>query len=122
MHSDCQFNNNCGGMCETAKEIEYNLCADCLDAHHEREIEEKECIGLLSLVADIREAVGDKGKMMQPELVEYIRGLKNEVDLLKTLLTEAANDLNEWGDYVPEYFRDKHNLKADIEKYREAGK
>ncbi len=32
-------------------------------------------ISLLALLADIREACGDRGQRMQPELVEHIRGL-----------------------------------------------
>ena len=35
---------------------------------------------MLGLLADIREACGDNGKRMQPELVEYIRELKGKAD------------------------------------------
>lgn len=33
--SECQFHNNCGGWCETSREVEHNLCTDCLEAHDE---------------------------------------------------------------------------------------
>ncbi|WMN15633.1 hypothetical protein QL104_19955 [Pseudomonas piscis] len=33
--SECQFHNNCGGWCETQREVEHNLCSDCLEAHDE---------------------------------------------------------------------------------------
>lgn len=36
--------------------------------------------GLLRLVCDIRFAVGDNGKRMQPELVEYMKALKTNSD------------------------------------------
>lgn len=33
--SECQFHNNCGGWCEALREVEHNLCADCLETHDE---------------------------------------------------------------------------------------
>lgn len=53
---------------------------------------------------------------------EVWRELASEVERLKALLKEAADDLDHWGGYAPEYFQEKHSLKSDIEKYREAGK
>lgn len=44
-----------------------------------------------------------------------------EIERLKRLLKEAADDLTEWGGYVPEYFVEKHKLDEDIQKYRQAG-
>lgn len=31
--AECQFHNNCGGWCESPREADHNLCADCLEAH-----------------------------------------------------------------------------------------
>lgn len=53
--SECQFHNNCGGWCETSREVEHNLCTDCLEAHDE----------------DVRakpEPVTDEGDTVQMEL------------------------------------------------------
>lgn len=33
--TECQFHNNCGGWCETPRELEHNLCEHCLEAHDE---------------------------------------------------------------------------------------
>ncbi len=44
-----------------------------------------------------------------------------EIERLKGLLREAADDLADWGGYVPEYFAENHKLDDDIRKYREAG-
>ncbi|WP_447781698.1 hypothetical protein [Pseudomonas plecoglossicida] len=33
--TECQFHNNCGGWCESHRELEHNLCEHCLDAHDE---------------------------------------------------------------------------------------
>lgn len=38
---ECQYYNNCGGLCETDEEQEMNLCADCLEAER-MEDEERE--------------------------------------------------------------------------------
>lgn len=35
MPTECQFHNNCGGWCETPRQVEHNLCEDCLEAHDE---------------------------------------------------------------------------------------
>ncbi|WP_253249159.1 hypothetical protein [Pseudomonas putida] len=40
--SECQFHNNCGGWCETRRELEHNLCEHCLDAHDEEMAEPAE--------------------------------------------------------------------------------
>lgn len=44
---------------------------------------------LLRLVCDIRFAVGDNGKRMQPELVEYLKALKLDADRYQLLRAEA---------------------------------
>ncbi|MDD1980027.1 hypothetical protein [Pseudomonas asiatica] len=33
--TECQFHNNCGGWCESHRELEHNLCEHCLEAHDE---------------------------------------------------------------------------------------
>ena len=33
--TECQFHNNCGGWCETPRQVEHNLCEHCLEAHDE---------------------------------------------------------------------------------------
>ena len=40
---------------------------------------------LLNLLADLREAVGDHGRRMQPELVEYCRELGGHADTIRQL-------------------------------------
>lgn len=55
---------------------------------------------LLKLVVDIRWACGDEGKRMQPELIEYIRELKEKADkyqvidksMLKRLVTQVFGE------------------------------
>ena len=55
--------------------------ADALEAARE-----DACV---ALVADIRFACGDNGKRMQPELVEFIRGLAADAERLDWLASEA---------------------------------
>lgn len=33
-------------------------------------------------------------------------------------LKEAAEDIEDWGSYAPDFFQEKHNLAGDIAKYR----
>ncbi|MGO0633120.1 hypothetical protein ACTORR_24360 [Pseudomonas sp. SAR267] len=33
--TECQFHTNCGGWCETRRELEHNLCEHCLESHDE---------------------------------------------------------------------------------------
>jgi hypothetical protein len=33
--TECQHHTNCGAFCETRREVDMNLCADCLEAHDE---------------------------------------------------------------------------------------
>lgn len=46
--------------------------------------------------------------------------LRAEVDGLRTLLTEAAEDIADWGAYASEYFQQKHDLAGCVARYREA--
>ncbi len=47
-------------------------------------------IQLLVLLADLRIALGDNGKRMQPELVEYARELKRKADEADAEVTHAG--------------------------------
>ncbi|WP_243897611.1 hypothetical protein [Pseudomonas asiatica] len=38
--TECQFHNNCGGWCETRRELEHNLCEHCLESHDEEMAEQ----------------------------------------------------------------------------------
>ncbi|MCY1308338.1 hypothetical protein D9M70_583380 [compost metagenome] len=46
--------------------------------------------------------------------------LRAEVDGLRTLLTEAAEDIADWGAYAGEYFQQKHDLAGCVARYRAA--
>jgi hypothetical protein len=48
--TECQHHNNCGSFCETRREVQMNLCADCLEAHDED-------TGLASELQRLREQV-----------------------------------------------------------------
>lgn len=47
-------------------------------------------------------------------------GAGAEVERLRGLLGEAADDLEEWGAYAPAYFQKKHDLKGAVRRYRTA--
>jgi len=44
----------------------------------------------------------------------------DEIERLRAVLTDAAEDIEHWGGYASPYFQDKWNLQADIAKYRAA--
>lgn len=47
----------------------------------------KDTLYLINLISDIRDAAGDPhGKLMQDELVEHIRKLKEDSDKLRTFI------------------------------------
>ena len=50
----------------------------------------------------------------------YCTKLEAENERLRGLLGEAADDIEHWGGYASEYFKDKWHLDDDIKKYREA--
>ena len=71
--------------------------ADSLEAARE-----DACVGLL---ADIRWACGDKGKRMQPELVEFIRELAVDAERYRWLRDEArTNRVPHIFQYPPQSF------------------
>ncbi len=67
---ECQYNNNCGGWCETDEEREMNLCADCLDA--ERFEDEERALNNERIVALQRIAVAAGIELATPEEVAII--------------------------------------------------
>lgn len=44
----------------------------------------------------------------------------DEIERLRKLLAEAADDIEDWGSYAGDYFCNKHNLAGDVKKYRDA--
>ena len=51
---------------------------------------------------------------------EETKRLHVDNERLRGLLREAADDIEHWGGYASEYFKDKWHLDDDIKKYREA--
>lgn len=49
----------------------------------------------LRLVADVRAAIGDNGKRMQPELIEYCKAMKRDADEI-TQTREALRRVHRW--------------------------
>jgi hypothetical protein len=45
---------------------------------------------------------------------------RTDNERLRGLLGEAADDIEHWGGYASEYFKDKWHLEDDIKKYRDA--
>lgn len=46
----------------------------------------------LSLVADVRAAIGDDGKLMQPELIEYCKAMKRDAERYRWLRNDSGDD------------------------------
>lgn len=46
--------------------------------------------------------------------------LRAEVEALRRLLADAAEDVESWGAYASEYFQEKHDLAGCVTKYRKA--
>ena len=49
----------------------------------------------------------------------HIRELRAENERLRTLLRDAADDIEYWGAYADEHFRGKWDLAGTIQRYRE---
>jgi chromosome segregation ATPase len=84
---------------------------------------------LLGLLADIRAAAGDReGRLMQPELVEHIRGLKARADEADRLRAEVAvkdariaesdEALVEANKLLGEFSSERDRLRAEVEALR----
>jgi hypothetical protein len=73
----------------------------------------------VALVADIRFACGDNGKRMQPELVEFIRGLARDAERYRWLRDEDGLVCLPYDDHGigPEYPR-REELDAAIDQAR----
>ena len=51
-----------------------------------------------------------------------VSALADEIDRLRILLADAADDIETWGAYASEYFHQKHDLAGCVARYREASK
>ena len=67
-------------------------------------------IELLTLVSDAEQAAPE------PATVAV------DARAMAELLEQAAEDIQEWGAYASAYFQEKHNLAANVAKYREAAR
>lgn len=54
------------------------------------------------------------------DLVALCLGMACEIDKLRILIADAADDIEAWGAYASEYFQQKHDLAGNVAKYREA--
>lgn len=55
-------------------------------------------------------------------LVAETERLRAELEAVRSLLDDAADDIQDWGCYASEYFREKHDLMGCINKYRDAAR
>ena len=53
-------------------------------------------------------------------LHNQLEQMEAENEKLRTLLLEAAEDIESWGVYASDYFAEKWDLAGDIEKYKKA--
>jgi len=58
---------------------------------------------------------------LMPAAAHMIVTQRDEIERLKGLLRDAADDISHWSSYAPEYFVEKYKADDDIQKYREAG-
>lgn len=56
--------------------------------------------------------LGDDLEQRQDD-AEYLLA---RVEALEAALGEAIESIESWGGYVPDYFKDKHNLQGDINR------
>lgn len=82
---------------------EVTALADALEQQHDdidawrarAESANSDFVQLMHLLADIRTAAGDpRGKLMQPALVEHIRHMREDVDLLRRSYHNACEELS----------------------------
>lgn len=62
----------------------------------------------LSVESEMRRALAQ-------DSMQKLRALDASHQRLLGALEQAKNDLEEWGGYVPDYFKNKHNFDADLE-------
>lgn len=64
--------------------------------------------------------VGYDATQMQAYATQARADLEAEVQRLRELLAEAADDIESWGAYATDYFQKKHDLQGCVAKYRNA--
>lgn len=92
----------CDRMAQRIRELEAELALEvkarvaCAEIAHEAKLAlakaEGDATSLLFLLAQIREAVGDNGKRMQNELVEYCRDLRRSKGTIQAALGNGADE------------------------------
>lgn len=92
----------CDRMAQRIRELEAALALEvkarvaCAEIAHEAKLAlakaEGDATSLLFLLAQIREAVGDNGKRMQNELVEYCRDLRRSKGTIQAALGNGADE------------------------------
>lgn len=65
---------------------------------------------LADLEAEARQLRADKGT------------LSAEVEQLRNLIGEAADQIADWGAYAAQYFREKHDLEGTVKRFRAIAK
>jgi hypothetical protein len=105
--------NQCGETCERAK-----LCATCARGLEEPREEP------VAWMCDNENLVAkgysrfSKDKDGAWNIPVYTNPSRHEAELLEAL-KDAADAIEHWGAYVPDYFQSKHDLKADIDRARD---
>jgi len=92
----------CDRMAQRIRELEAELALEvkarvaCAEIAHEAKLAlakaEGDATSLLFLLAQIREALGDNGKRMQNELVDYCRDLRRSKDTIQAALGNGADE------------------------------
>jgi len=81
---------------ESALDLEARARVAAAEMAHDAKLALDEAEGdatsLLFLLAQIREAVGDNGKRMQDELLEYCRDLRRAKDVIQAALGNGADE------------------------------
>jgi hypothetical protein len=63
--------------------------------------------------------------MIQPDDMPTPNELKildqaGEIEILRAALADAIECVIEWGEYAPNYFKEKHKLQDDIDRLKKA--
>ncbi len=59
-----------------------------------------------------------KGRLIKNESAVSNSAFSGVLCAVAEQLEEAAEDVADWGAYASPYFQEKHDLKADIDKYK----
>ncbi len=62
----------------------------------------------------------DHAPILSANLRELMRKAAQEIEQLRVLLAEAAEDVESWGAYASPYFQKKHRLAECVQKFRQA--